>query len=287
MCRCSTGSPRSSRSWRATSPCRSPTRGTRPVNLPLAFNANLAPAGTSADGRRLWSTQNRPDPRYGNIFVSASIGEQRYDGLVAVLSKRFSAGHSFQLSYHLSRANGSAFVNDFTGFGIFTSPSDPLNVDVDRGPSDFDMRNRFSATLVYEPQFALDGAAGTLLNNWHLSSRIIASDGFRFNGTTGQDSNGDTVFNDRPSGQTYNSVRAALLRHVRCPSRPHTADRWRQEARVDCRRVQPDQPAQPHQREPHVGAERHAQRQLQHADWRRDGTPVPTRGSLQLLGRST
>jgi hypothetical protein len=180
-------------------------QGNKASHLPLALNVNLSPAGVAADGRRLWSTQNRPDPRYGNIFVSTPIGEQHYDGLVAVLNKRYSAGHSFQLSYHLSHANGTAFVNDFTGFGVFTSPSDPLDHQVDRGPSDFDMRNRFSATLVYQPNLQLGSAAGRLLNNWSLSSRVIVSDGFRFSGTTGQDTNGDTVFNDRPSGQSYNS----------------------------------------------------------------------------------
>ena len=122
-----------------------------------------------------------------------------------MLTKRFSAGNSFQLSYHLSKAHGTAFVNDFTGFGVFTSPSDPLDLEVDRGPSDFDMRNRFSATFVYEPSIAADGVAGALLNDWQLSSRLIASDGFRFNATTGQDSNGDTIFNDRPIGQAYNA----------------------------------------------------------------------------------
>lgn len=179
-------------------------QGNKASNLPVAINTNLAPAGVSADGRRLWSTQNRPDPRYGNIFVSTSIGEQRYDGLVAVLSKRLTAGNSFQLSYHLSKAAGTSFVNDFTGFGIFTSPSDPLDVDVDRGPSDFDMRNRFSATFVYEPAIKNGGAAAALVNGWQVSSRIILSDGFRFNATTGQDANGDTIFNDRPTGQGYN-----------------------------------------------------------------------------------
>lgn len=180
-------------------------QGNTARNLPVALNVNLTPNGTLPDGRRLWSTQNRPDPRYGNIFVSSSIGEQRYDGLVAVLTKRFSAGNSFQLSYHLSKANGTAFVNDFTGFGVFTSPSDPLEIAVDRGPSDFDMQNRFSATVVFEPALGLQGTAGALLNGWQVSSRMIASDGFRFNATTGQDTNGDTVFNDRPSGQSYNS----------------------------------------------------------------------------------
>jgi hypothetical protein len=180
-------------------------QGNSAGNLPAALNVNLSPAGTSADGRRLWSTQNRPDPRYGNIFVSSAIGEQRYDGLVAVLTKRFSKGHSYQLSYHLSKADGNAFVNDFTGFGIFTSASDPQDISVDNGPSDFDMQNRFSATFVYEPPIAMSGLAGAVLNNWQLSSRVIASDGFRFNATTGQDNNGDTIFNDRPIGQGYNS----------------------------------------------------------------------------------
>jgi len=180
-------------------------QGNQASNLPVARNVNLSPNGSLPDGRRLWTTQNRPDSRYGNIFVSSSIGEQRYDGLVAVLTKRFSAGNSFQLSYHRSKAEGAAFVNDFTGFGVFTAPSDPLDANVDRGPSDFDMRNRFSATVVLKPELRLSGAAGALLNGWQLSSRIIASDGFRFNGTTGQDTNGDTVFNDRPSGQSYNS----------------------------------------------------------------------------------
>ena len=181
-------------------------QGNKTSNLPVALNTNLRQVGVLPDGRRQWSTTNRPDPRFGNIFVSSSVGEQRYDGLVATLTKRYSHGYSVQLSYHLSKTRGTAFVNDFTGFGVFTSPSDPLDVSVDDGPSDFDMRNRFSATAVWQPEFkGLSGAAAAALNGWKFSTRIIASDGFRFNATTGQDTNGDTIFNDRPSGQGYNS----------------------------------------------------------------------------------
>jgi hypothetical protein len=180
-------------------------QGNKASNLPLALNENLAPAGELPDGRRRWSTTGRPDPRFGNIFVSTSTGEQRYDGLVATATKRFSAGTGAQLSYHLSKSRGAAFVNDFTGFGIFTSPSDPLDPSVDDGPSDFDMRNRFSATVLLEPSLSGGGWGAALLNGWRASSRVIVSDGFRFNATTGQDANGDTVFNDRPSGQGYNS----------------------------------------------------------------------------------
>lgn len=180
-------------------------QGNRASHLPVALNENLRQVGVLADGRRQWSSVDRPDSRYGNIFRSTSIGEQRYDGVVAVVTKRFSRGHSYQLSYHGSRANGTAFVNDFTGFGIFTSPSDPLDPSVDEGPSDFDMTHRFSATAVVAPRLPVDGVTGTLLNGWQASSRVIASSGFRFNATTGQDGNGDTVFNDRPAGLGYNA----------------------------------------------------------------------------------
>ncbi len=181
-------------------------QGNKTSNLPVALNENLRQVGVLPDGRRQWSSANRPDPRFGNIFVSTSLGEQRYDGFVGTLTKRYSSGYSAQLSYHLSKTRGTAFVNDFTGFGVFTSPSDPLDVSADDGPSDFDMRHRFSATAVWEPSIAsATGVTGALVNGWKFSSRVIVSDGFRFNATTGQDTNGDTVFNDRPSGQTYNS----------------------------------------------------------------------------------
>jgi hypothetical protein len=181
-------------------------QGNRADNLPMALNVNLAQNGTLPDGRPRYSTANRPNPRFGNIFVSQSIGDQRYDGLVTVVTKRFSKGTSFQLSHHVSKSRGLSYVNDFTGFGVFTSPSDPINPEIDRGPSDFDMRQRFSATILAESNVpGLKGALGALVNGWQISSRIIASDGFRFNATTGQDGNGDTIFNDRPVGQTYNS----------------------------------------------------------------------------------
>jgi len=181
-------------------------QGNKTSNLPVALNENLRQVGVLPDGRRQWSSANRPDPRFGNIFVSTSLGEQRYDGFVGTLTKRYSSGYSAQLSYHLSKTRGTAFVNDFTGFGVFTSPSDPLDISADDGPSDFDMRHRVSATAVWEPSIAsATGLTGALVNGWKLSSRIIVSDGFRFNATTGQDTNGDTIFNDRPSGQGYNS----------------------------------------------------------------------------------
>jgi hypothetical protein len=181
-------------------------QGTRAGKLPIALNTNLRQVGNLPDGRRLWSTAGRPNPKFGNIFVSKSIGEQDYDGFVATFTKRFSKGYSFQAAYHTSRTRGAAFTDDFTGFGVFTSPSDPLDLIVDNGPGDYDMAHRFTLTGVWEPRFnRFQRAIGALVNGWQISSRVIASSGFRFNATTGQDDNGDTIFNDRPSGIRYNS----------------------------------------------------------------------------------
>jgi hypothetical protein len=183
-------------------------QGNHATHLPVSSNTNLAPAGTLPDGRRRWSTTGRPNPLFGNIFVASSIGFQKYNALIATLTKRFSKGFSVQGSYHWSKTSGAAFANDATGFGIFTAPSDPLNLRVDRGRGDFDMPHRFTLTAVIEPHLSgLARAADFLLNHWQLASRLVATKGFSFNAVTGRDDNGDTVFNDRPVGIPYNAFR--------------------------------------------------------------------------------
>lgn len=181
-------------------------QGTRGRHLPYSLNRNLRFVGNLPDGRRQWASTNRPDPRYGNIFVSESGGTSDYNGLILVLNKRYSRGVAFQAAYHLQKTGGRAYANDFTGFGIFTSASDPLTTAFDEGPGDFDQRHRFVFTGNWEPTFRnLQGTASQLLNGWQWSSRVILQSGFAFNATTGRDDNGDTVLNDRPVGQGYNS----------------------------------------------------------------------------------
>jgi hypothetical protein len=183
--------------------------GTRGRNLPISLNTNLRNTGTVLpDGRNLWSSVNRPDPRFGNVFTSESIGTSNYDGLTFVLNKRYSKGLSLQASYQYSKSYGFFFADDFTGFGIFTSPTDPRTLNFDGGPGDFDMRHRFLFTGTWEPTVRNGPAAlKTVVNGWMLSSRIISQSGFSFNATTGRDDNGDTVLNDRPLGIPYNAFK--------------------------------------------------------------------------------
>jgi len=180
----------------------------RARNLPIAIDTNLASAGTQPDGTPKWTATGRPNPAFGNIFVSESTGYQNYRGLVTTLTKRFSHGASFQISHHWSHVEGAAYVSDFTGFGIFTTPSNPQDLSSDVGLGDFDMPQRLTVTGVFEPSSAsLHGIAGTILNGWQVSPRIVATKGYPFSPLTGLDTNGDSVFNDRPSGYAYNSFR--------------------------------------------------------------------------------
>jgi hypothetical protein len=182
--------------------------GTRSRNLPYSTIQNINLTGTR-DGRRTWSTANRPNPAFGNIFVAQSDGYLDYNGMVLTYTRRFHRGLSLQGSYHLSKTEGVAYNNAsgaFTNFGITTTPSDPQNAAVDFGPGDFDMRHRFTLTGIWEPRIrSLAGPASLLVNGWQISTRTIAQSGFAFTGTTGRDDNGDSIFNDRPTGIGYNS----------------------------------------------------------------------------------
>jgi hypothetical protein len=181
-------------------------QGTRGRQLPFSRIDNLTPTGQIlADGRRRWTANPRPDRRFGNIFVAESGATQNYNGLILTANQRFSRGLSFQASYHYSRTYGFGFANDFTGFGIFTTPSDPQSRAFDGGRGDFDMRHRFLLLATWAPKFPVTGKAGLVANGWQLSTRTILQPGFPYNGTVGQDLNGDTVFNDRPVGIPYNN----------------------------------------------------------------------------------
>jgi hypothetical protein len=66
-------------------------------------------------------------------------------------------------------------------FGTFyggDTPLDPNNVRLENGPSDLDIRNRFTLSFDYEPTWHSGNAVmGNIVNGWALSGSEIASDG--------------------------------------------------------------------------------------------------------------
>jgi hypothetical protein len=87
------------------------------------------------------------------------------------------------------------YANSDTGTGASSFPSSANNISIDYGRSAFDIRHRvfFGGTIGLPYAF-------------RLSPFMIASSGSPYNITTGQDLNGDSIFNDRPAIASSNSI---------------------------------------------------------------------------------
>jgi len=112
-------------------------------------------------------------------YISEGIFKQNQ--MIANFNMRASSKLTIFSFYSLSYANSDSF-----GAGSF--PSNPTNIGADYGRAGFDVRSRvFVGGTVGLPQ------------GFRLSPFMIYNTGGPFNITTGQDLNGDSIFNDRPA----------------------------------------------------------------------------------------
>ncbi len=126
----------------------------------------------------------RPNGNIGDIYQYESSGRFNQNQLFIGFNNRFSRTITFFSSYVLSKT-----TNDTDGQGGSLFPANSYDLTGEFGRAAFDVRHRFTF-------------AGTIsLPWWQLSLNpfIIASSGRPFNITTGQDTNGDRLFTERPS----------------------------------------------------------------------------------------
>lgn len=129
------------------------------------------------------SCANRPLGNCDNIYQYESAGTFRQNQLIANVRMNTTKFSLFSF-YTLNYAN-----SDTSGAGSF--PSNPYVISSDYGRASFDVRSRFML-------------GGSINAPYHFSFSpfIIANSGQPFNITTGQDYNGDSIFNDRPAFAT-------------------------------------------------------------------------------------
>ena len=144
------------------------------------INAPLPPTYDPAD---------RPLGGDNNIYQYDSAGDFRQKQFIVNGNVRVGSRVSLFSYYTLNYAN-----SDTSGAASF--PSNQYGLALDYGRASFDIRQRLF----------LGGSIG-LPYNFRISPFMIASSGVPFNVTTGIDSNGDSLFNDRP---TYAQFQAAL-----------------------------------------------------------------------------
>jgi TonB dependent receptor-like, beta-barrel len=149
--------------------------------IPVVRITNLPPiSGTLADGRAVFGAGARPNPNFGNINITESVGRSSYHAGSLSLNKRFSRGYQLSASYTWSHG-----IDDAPEINVIDStefPSDPTNRRRDRGNSLADQRHTFIFSGVLNPKFDVSNRiASALANNNQIGVIARFNSGFRFN----------------------------------------------------------------------------------------------------------
>ena len=154
------------------------------VNLPAPSRlVTLNIVGGPFDGRTYQTpifTGARPNPSFAQITEIRSDVYSKYSALVLQANRRLTGGLQFQTNYTLSRAqdNGQSSVT-------FTSNNLPFNA-FDQGQevglSNFDRRQKFVASVVYNPNWFKEGSAAKVFNGWTFAPILNAFSGQRLTG---------------------------------------------------------------------------------------------------------
>jgi hypothetical protein len=135
----------------------------------------------------------RADPAFGNITEIQSTGKRALDRFTLALNARYIPRRMMgMVMYQLASARN--FADSPTML-----PADSTNPDADWGPSAQDVRHRIF--------FNINTPLG---RGVRLGMGVQGSSALPYNITSGLDTNGDSVFNDRVAGVSRNSGRSAV-----------------------------------------------------------------------------
>ncbi|MEK7829480.1 MAG: hypothetical protein AAB401_00255, partial [Acidobacteriota bacterium] len=110
----------------------------------------------------------RPNTNFAQMTEIASTVKSQYNALVLQANRRFSNGLQFLTSYTLSKATDLSQASvTFTANNIPYNVFDPQAED---GRSNFDVRHKFVASMVYAPRIKLSNKAATsLVDGWSIA----------------------------------------------------------------------------------------------------------------------
>ncbi|HYW73144.1 MAG TPA: hypothetical protein VE961_19105, partial [Pyrinomonadaceae bacterium] len=164
---------------------------TRTLHQLRSRNINAPLPGTYVEGDR--NSGVRPLGGNSNIFEYESSGVFNQNQMVVTLDNRLNKNFFLHAAYALNSARG-----DTDGTGTF--PSNTYDLTSEYGRAAIDARHRFT----------IEGAFNTV---WGLrfSPFLIVSTGRPFNIYIGRDSNGDTLFTERPALATSSTLPANLV----------------------------------------------------------------------------
>jgi hypothetical protein len=172
--------------------------GTRAMRLPVFVDANLigqTPHGvrtydvlsaTSATATVLkqitvpvYLVSDRRVPTLQSYNTGFSVANTWYNSMAVTARRPFANGLEILANYTWAKATDTGQVGGANGtFYGGDTPLDPNNIRGDNGPSDTDIRNRFTLSFVYKPRlFESNKIVKTVVDGFTFSGGEIASGG--------------------------------------------------------------------------------------------------------------
>jgi hypothetical protein len=104
------------------------------------------------------------NPNFTELDITRNTGRSDYHALQLQFVRRLSRGLQALASYTWSHS-----LDNSSGDSLFAVASEAIAPEVDRGPSDFDVRHSFSAAVTYDlPAPSLPAAGKAILGNWSV-----------------------------------------------------------------------------------------------------------------------
>jgi hypothetical protein len=156
-------------------------------------------------------TENRLAPGWGQTFMVSNGRPSQYHGVNFQVRRQQTRGLGFAVNYTLGKVTDEVTeggLGDYFNVSTanYTGAMDVRRPELDRGPSDFDVRHRVAVTALWDlPGPRGPSLAATLLGGWQLSGIGSWQSGRPFNvyctlfWFQGCDFNMDATRNDRPN----------------------------------------------------------------------------------------
>jgi hypothetical protein len=138
----------------------------------------------------------RLNPSWNSLSMLNGQASSHYEGLQLSLNRRFSGGLQAQVSYTFSKSMDES-SGSIIGGGGFTNPTDMRS---DYGLSNFDRRQNFRISAVYQLPFHMrEKIVNQLISGWQLSGVAGYTSGAPFSASVGFASTGTGAYTPRPN----------------------------------------------------------------------------------------
>ena len=156
------------------------------VPLPLSVQSAATQLSNYTARRRFSNVTCGGQPCYDTMEKDDDAGWSDYNSLQVTVNKQMKHGLTFLSSYVWGKTLDIGSVAGEGGEG----PRDPYNLNLDKGPSVFDIRNRFVTSFIWQvPKVSNFGNrfVDGLLNGWSFNGAVTIQSGFPFTVYSGPD----------------------------------------------------------------------------------------------------